>query len=837
MDSITPWTTLKTAMLRPILFAILLALAPLVAQSQTINPAAAAALMQSTGGSNILGASSNPLAAKVDAAMSKDAGALGSEAGGDGTKSAIASKIALDNKQDKDPNKVLAPNPPNAFQTFIQQSTGRLLPLYGQNLFSLGNPYSTIEVANVPSDYVLGPGDELQVKVYSPSVDVDQRFVINREGMIVLPKIGPVSLAGTKVSALEGRLKNELSQTLSDFNLYVSMGQLRGIEVYVTGQARAPGKHNLSSVSTLINALFATGGPSSNGSMRNIQLLRGGQLMNTIDLYDFIAKGNRGMDVRLLPGDVIHIPPIGPQVALLGITPTPSIYELAPKRQNSLEEIIALAGGLSALNSPTKASLERIEQGATNPLTAYAIDLRGDGMKMTLRDGDMVTLLPINPSFSNAVSLRILNNTVRLPLTENARITDLIPNQQALITPDYFYRRFNTRIVPNGQTGPANVTTGPANAGSGTANAATTGAANALSGYFGQQEIGTEKNAISNKDIARIRNNFLSDQFNLESVMIERVSAQSLKPQLILINLNRAWADKNSDQNILLQAGDIISVYSQRDIQVPIDRQSKIVRIQGEVNAPGIYQIQGNETLRDLITRAGGITEQAYLYGTQLSRESVRENQRKNIEVVIKRLEEQITIQEALALRNVQDPQATALLRTQNQARLREKITQLRTAIPSGRVALELDARRTKLPNIMLEQGDEVNIPTVPSDVSVVGAVYNENALIYRPEKTVRDYLKLAGVAANADVESAFIVRADGSLVAQDVDPSLFSNLLFSGAKKIDQLTLMPGDVVFVPEKLIKESNYSAFMRGLRDWTQVIFQLGLGAASVKVLSQ
>jgi protein involved in polysaccharide export with SLBB domain len=809
-------------MLRSILFAILLVLAPLVAQSQTISLAAPAALLQSTGGSNILGAPSNPLAAKVDAAMSKDAGASGSEAGGDGTKNAANAKKPVDNKSEDDAIKANVPNQPNAFQTFIQQSIGRLLPLYGQSLFSLGNPYSTIEVANVPSDYVLGPGDELQVKVYSPSVDVDQRFVINREGMIVLPKIGPVSLAGTKVSALEGRLKNELSQTLSDFNLYVSMGQLRGIEVYVTGQARAPGKHNLSSVSTLINAIFATGGPNSNGSMRNIQLLRSGKLINTIDLYDFIAKGNWGMDVRLLPGDVIHIPPIGPQVALMGITPTPSIYELTPKRQNSLEEIIALAGGLSALNSPTKASLERIEQGATNPLTAYAIDLRGDGMKMTLHDGDMVTLLPINPSFSNAVSLRILNNTVRLPLTDQARITDLIPNQQALITPDYFYRRFNTRIVPNGPTGPAN---------------AAAGTANAMSGYFGQQEIGTEKNAISNMDIARIRNNFLSDQFNLESVMIERVSAQSLKPQLISINLNRAWADKYSDQNILLQAGDIISVYSQRDIQVPIDRQSKIVRIQGEVNAPGIYQIQGKETLRDLITRAGGVTEQAYLYGTQLSRESVRENQRKNIEVVIKRLEEQITIQEAQALKNVQDTQATALLRTQSQARLREKITQLRTAVPNGRVALELDARSTKLPNIMLEQGDEVNIPIVPSDVSVVGAVYNENALIYRPEKTVRDYLKLAGVAANADVESAFIVRADGSLVAPYVDPSLFSNLLFSGAKKIDQLTLMPGDVVFVPEKLIKESNYSAFMRGLRDWTQVIFQLGLGAASVKVLSQ
>jgi protein involved in polysaccharide export with SLBB domain len=814
---------LKIPTLRPLLLLALFLILPLQVRAQSVSPAMASSLLQGAANANVLGGPNSTSAGKIDAATIRNlTGASLTDSSGDNAKDPSSAKKSLDNKADTDSLKTNVANQPNAFQTYIVQSTGRILPIYGQNLFSLSNPYSSIEVANVPSDYVLGPGDELQVKVYSPSIDVDQRFVINREGMIVLPKIGPISLAGTKVSGLEARLKNELSQTLSDFNLYVSMGQLRGIEVYVTGQARSPGKHNLSSVSTMINALFATGGPSSNGSMRNIQLLRGGKVINTIDLYDFLSKGNRGMDTRLLPGDVINIPPIGQQVALMGITPTPSIYELTPKRQNSLAEIIALAGGLSALNSPMKASLERIEQGATNPLTAYAIDLRGDGMKMTLRDGDMVTLLPINPSFSNAVSLRILNNTVRLPLTDHARITDLIPNQQALITPDYFYRRFNTRIVPNGQTGPAN---------------AASGVANAMSGYFGQQEIGTEKNAISTKDIVRIRNNFLSDQFNLESVMIERVSTQSLKPQLISINLNRAWADKNSDQNILLQAGDIISVYSYRDIQVPIDRQSKIVRIQGEVNAPGIYQIKGNETLRDLITRAGGITEQAYLYGTQLSRDSVRENQRKNIEVIIKRLEEQITTQEALALRNVQDSQATALLRTQNQARLREKITQLRTAAPSGRVALELDARRTKLPNIMLEQGDEVNIPSVPSDVSVVGAVYNENALIYRPEKTVREYLKLAGVAVNADVESAFILRADGSLVAPDVDPSLFSNLLFSGSKKIDQLTLMPGDVVFVPEKLIKESNYSAFMRGLRDWTQVIFQLGLGAASVKVLSQ
>ena len=318
--------------------------------------------------------------------------------------------------------------------------------------------------------------------------------------------------------------------------------------------------------------------------------------------------------------------------------------------------------------------------------------------------------------------------------------------------------------------------------------------------------------------------------------MIERTLSNSMKPQIISINLNSAWTDKNSDQNITLMPGDIISIYSQKDIQVPVERQSQIVRIQGEVNSPGIYQMQGGETLQQLIAKAGGLTDKAYVYGTQLNRESVRESQKKNIDVVIKRLESQVAIEAAQGLTNLsltsQDQQAQALLKSQNQARMREKINQLRTSVPSGRVVLELDPKRTQLPDIVLEQGDEVIVPSVPSVVSVIGSVYNENALIYKSERVVNDYLKVAGITPNADLDSTFIVRADGSLVAPNPDPSFFSS-----SSKVDKQTLMPGDVVFVPEKIYKESGYSIFMRGLRDWTQVLYQFGLGAAGIKVLSQ
>jgi protein involved in polysaccharide export with SLBB domain len=246
--------------------------------------------------------------------------------------------------------------------------------------------------------------------------------------------------------------------------------------------------------------------------------------------------------------------------------------------------------------------------------------------------------------------------------------------------------------------------------------------------------------------------------------------------------------------------------------------------------------VGGAETLQQLIAKAGGITDRAYLYGAQLTRESVRESQKKNIDVAIKRLESQAAIEASSGLANLstssQDQAAMTLLRNQNQVRMREKINQLRTSVPSGRIVLELDPKRTQLPEIVLEQGDELLIPAVPSVVSAIGAVYNENALVYKSQKTVADYLKVAGVTPNAELNDAFIIRADGSLVTQS-QSSLFS----LRSTKIEDQTLMPGDVVFVPEKIIKETGYSTFMRGLRDWTQILYQFGLGAAGLKVLQQ
>ena len=674
---------------------------------------------------------------------------------------------------------------PNSFQNFIVQTTGKSVPIYGQNLFERGNPFAALESVPVPSTYILGPGDEITLKIYSSALDIDQRFVINRDGTVVLPKIGPIMLAGTKVADVESRLKSQLSRLISDFNVYVSVAQLKGIEIYVVGQTRKPGKFIVSSLSTLINALFATGGPNSNGSMRQIQLVRQGKVMGTVDLYNFLLTGDSSKDLALMAGDVINIPPIGPQVALLGSIPNPAVYELLPQQSAAnLESVIRHAGKLPAFTSPLQASIERIDSSKEKPLSAMTIALDAQGLATILKDGDVVTLFPIKPAFDNAISLRILGEqSIRVPLKEGAKIKDIFPTRESLFTSAYFLRRFDPPKSSGGV----------------------------------------------NDDLGRIRNNALLDQINWEYALIERIKPDDLKPEIISFDLGKAISVADSNQNITLRSGDILTVFSLKDIQSPVERQTRVVKVQGEVRAPGIYQLAANETITQVIAKAGGLTNQAYLFGTQLSRESVKSQQKENLSKIIRQLETQVSVfEKELDFSNQQNTDALMRLQSMNRNQLQQKIMAMRGLSPNGRIALELDPYRPILPEISLEDGDEITVPKVPSAVTAVGAVYNESALIYKPGKSVSDYLKVAGVTVTAERDWIFVARADGTIKAPDLDAWVFSG-------SVANLELMPGDTIVVPEKVIRETGYSVFMRGLKDWTQVLGQLGLTAAAIKVL--
>ena len=492
------------------------------------------------------------------------------------------------------------PQAPSQFQRFVQEGTGKLLPNYGADLFENPQAYTADSAAAAPADYALGAGDEVRVQIWG-SVDYSGTHTLDRNGQISLPKIGTIALAGTQVKDLESNLRKHVATVFTNVSLNANLGRLRGITVYVVGQAQQPGTYNLSSLSTLVNALFASGGPTPNGSMRNIQIKRAGKTVTTFDLYEFISKGDKSKDISLQAGDVITIPPAGPRVAVTGAWDHAAIYELSPQATPTrLQDLLALGGGLPSLASTQRALIERISPQDATPRSVQDLVLNAQGLGHALKDGDVVTLLAISPAFANAVTLQ---GTVAQPLRhawkEGMRVQDIIPDREALITPDYYKRK------------------------------------NQLVQIIEGDKVLKDTKEAGGKLNERVR--ALADQINWDYAVVERLDRSQLRQTLIPFNLGKAVVNKDPAHNLQLQPGDVITIMSSTDLRLPAERQTRLVRIEGEVSAPGVYQAQPGETLPQLLSRVGGLTPQAYLFGSEFTRETVRRQQQENLDKVISR--------------------------------------------------------------------------------------------------------------------------------------------------------------------------------------------------------
>ena len=244
---------------------------------------------------------------------------------------------------------IRAPSAPTDFQLLVRGSLGTLLPVYGDSLFrQVPSTFAPLREVNVTPDYVLGPGDQLVIRIWG-QVNFNAQLTVDRSGAVYLPQVGEIHVAGLPYAQVREHIRDALSHIYKSFDLNVELGQLRSIQVFVVGQARRPGTYTLGSLSTLVTALFATGGPSVQGSLRDIQLRRGGQTVAHFDLYDLLILGDMSKDAPLLPGDVIYIPPVGPQVAIAGDVHIPAIYEL--KGETTVEQGLRFAGGLSSTAS------------------------------------------------------------------------------------------------------------------------------------------------------------------------------------------------------------------------------------------------------------------------------------------------------------------------------------------------------------------------------------------------------------------------------------------------------------------------------------------------------
>jgi protein involved in polysaccharide export with SLBB domain len=676
----------------------------------------------------------------------------------------------------------LAPLPPNDFQKFAQDASGEALPLFGADFFTQTGAFGASPSMPVASDYRVGPGDEVQIRGWG-SVDIDVRTVVDRNGLIFIPRVGSVPVAGLQSSQLEPTIRAAISRYYKDVQLSVTQGQMRSITVYLVGQARQPGAYALSGAATLVSALFATGGPNNLGSMRHIQVKRGSQAVTELDLYDFIVKGDKHADVRLQDGDTIVIPAAKGFVGLVGKVAVPAVYELASE-QETIGQILALAGGLPVVADPKQAYLERVDPARKPSRSVESFALDAAGLNTPVRSGDLLTVQALSVEFGNAITLRgNVTQPARVPWHEGMRVRDLIPNKALLMSRDSVARQ-NSVLRKD------------------------------------KDEVVTLAERIGN----------LVDEVNLEYAVVERVNRADVTVRLVPFNLGAALEDASSPENLLLQPGDVVTVFSVNDVQVPQAKRPVYVRVEGEVRRPGIYQMRPGDGLPQLLQQAGGLSDDAYLFGASFYREEVKRAQLENLDQLVRRLESQSDSRLSSAAASVSSTDSgTSVARIQAEAQAQKQaVDRLRNLKPTGRIMLGLNsdkARVDALPNLKLESQDRLVIPSRPDFVYVLGSVNTESSLIWSPGATVQAYLDRSGLTSGADVDELFVLRADGSVLSNNGH----------WYKSVLSQEVWPGDVIVLPEKADHESGWSVFTRNAKDITQIIYQFSLGAAAIKTL--
>lgn len=695
--------------------------------------------------------------------------------------------------------------PLNDFQKYLCSSANLPLPVFGQQIFQMQQAsYSPFEAAPVSADYLIGVGDNFSVRLWG-QLDADLQLKVDRSGAVFIPRVGNVSVVGIPFGALKQHLSREVGKVYRNFDLAVTMGQLKSVQVFVVGFAQNPGSYSLGSLSTVVNALFAAGGPSANGSLRKIQVKRAGKVVNEFDLYDLLLKGDKSHDLMLQGGDVVYVPPVGGQAAISGSVKVPAIYEV--KAGENLQDLITWAGGAGNFAQDGKVSIERVV--AQKSRKVESVEL-AKAAGFAVRGGDVVQLYALSQKINDMVSLRgNVAQSVRMPWFEGMKVSDLITSKDMLIAPRFWENKYQDKTATSKD----------------------------IQEEEDQQELLKQQQGTLNPPtpkfqrkvdrtlLGALRGN--QQEINWNYAAIERTNELDSTTTLVPFNLGAVILKRDASQDKLLAKGDVIHVFSKTDIRVSTQQKTRFVHIEGEVGTPGIYQVSEGETLATLIDRIGGLTSSAYLYGAEFSRDEVRKKQQDELERLADYVERNAQTSAGQQAQNALNEGGVkaATIQADQQKLLAQKI---RTTKADGRVVLGLSPESSKvadIPEVALEDGDRVFIPSRSSTVAVMGSVFSRNnAFIFSKNRSVGDYLNLAGgPTESADADSVFVVRADGSVVSAKQ-----FGLLSRSFKSVESL---PGDVIVVPEKF----DRTGFVKNALDWTQILANFGTGLAGIKVL--
>jgi protein involved in polysaccharide export with SLBB domain len=721
---------------------------------------------------------------------------------------------------------------------------------FGYDLFA-GAPTTFAPATDVPvpADYVLGPGDTLQVQLLGKQ-PATYELVVTRDGMIEFPQLGPIAVAGLRFPEAQALIDERVTNQLIGVRSSVSMGPLRSIRVFVLGDAERPGSYTVSGLSTITNALFVSGGVKTIGSLRKIELKRAGKTVRRLDLYDLLLRGDTRADERLQPGDVIFIPAIGPTVAVAGEVNRPAIYELTGP--TSAADVIAIAGGLTPRADSQLATAERI--GANGIRTDVNLDLRGTGATSRIESGDLIRVPSIRPTYTDSVWIRgHAYRTGPVQFRNGLRITDVIPTVEDLRpNADLHYlliRREDpvTRRVSAVSVDLLEALSHPQSAANVRlqsrdeiyvfdAEGPRDRIVNPLLDELRLQSDPTQPTqivAISGSikspgqyplepgmkvsDLIRAGGGLSESAFasDAELTRYQVVNGERRQTDLVPIDLARLRAgDAGADAPLLPY--DVLVIK-----ELPDWSELERVTLRGEVKFPGTYPIKRGETLKSVLERAGGLTNLAFVDGSVFTRKELRDREQRQLQVLSERMQRDLAI---LALQGSQSSPQAAQQATATLSSGQNLLADLQRTQAVGRLVIDLEkvigSPEGSSADIILKDGDELVVPKYTQEVTVIGEVPNTTSHVWAPDRTLAYYIQQSGGATKqADEGAIYIIRANGSVVA-DSGNRWFSH---GGTSQV-----RPGDTIVVPLDVER-------MRPLPLWTAVttiIYNLAVAVAAV-----
>lgn len=754
---------------------------------------------------------------------------------------------------------------------------------------SVSNSFAPSNNTPVPADYLMGPGDSINVQLFGKETGQFE-LVINNEGTVQIPDLGAISVTGLTYQELKQQLIEKYKQQVIGVSPHITMGKLRTIQIYLVGEVYRPGVVTLSSLSTITNALFSSGGVSDIGSLRNIQLKRNGKTVATYDLYDLLVFGSTESDKRLQQGDVIFVPIVKKLVSIDGNIRRPAIYEV--KANENFNDLISIAGGL--LPSAAADKLQIARKTALSGLEVRTVNaLEGDDEQFSLVSGDFINVPGASAEFNNAILISgayatpgmmqwrkgkklssliskntLLNNTDldyglvlrRDKFERQSEIIQFEPRRILAGTFDLELNKFDQVTLFNrlgldeANAVESDITAGDLKT---SQDDLKTEQANylqdlELSSFTEKQLLlkdtknysrkqlltpiiarlkdeGTHINPVKLAEISgqvkfpgvypistngRVRDLIMAAGGLIESAYVQKAEISrtqldtdnSFKVQHIDINLIDALLG-DSVANQPLVSKDTLNV-----LRTPDWYDSRSVELVGEIVFPGTYQIRKDETLGQLIKRAGGFTAEASAKAAIFTREELKDREKVNLDKTVEELKQQIISSNVSGSQNV---------KTINYEDAKVILDELLSVEPVGRLVIDMPAILVgnRSHDINLKDGDTLYVPNISPSVSVIGEVFVPATHILEETISLEDYIERSGgLTERADSSKIYIVKANGSVKVPD------NNFWFDG----EVIVLEPGDTIVVPRDVV---NYERL--GLwQTVTQIFYQSAVALIAI-----